>query len=160
MAEASYYKGKSWRVIRQYNPVSQNLPCSAQRNPRDVEENFAFPELSVIITVEWFLSCLLPSLACRSFLFSFFLFFYLNIKDVIPSWIPFQVGVMSIMELYIRIQNEARWAYHKAVWRLLAWFFHVCYVNFSIHNRGILKYLTRSVTSSCFYHNHERRLII
>ena len=37
---------------RRINPtaVSQNLPCSAQRNPRDVEENFAFQETSVIIT--------------------------------------------------------------------------------------------------------------
>ena len=29
--------------------VSQTLQCSAQRNPRDVEENFAFQEMSVII---------------------------------------------------------------------------------------------------------------
>ena len=37
---------------RRINPtaVSQNLPCSAQRNPRDVEENFAIQEMSVIIT--------------------------------------------------------------------------------------------------------------
>ena len=37
---------------RRINPtaVSQNLPCSAQRDPRDVEENFAFQEMSVIIT--------------------------------------------------------------------------------------------------------------
>ena len=36
---------------RGINPtaVSQNLPCSAQRNKRDVQENFAFQEMSVII---------------------------------------------------------------------------------------------------------------
>ena len=37
---------------RRINPtaVSQNLPFSAQRNPRDVEENSAFQEMSVIFT--------------------------------------------------------------------------------------------------------------
>ena len=34
----------------QSNSVSQNVPCSAQRNPRDAEENFTFPALTVIFT--------------------------------------------------------------------------------------------------------------
>ena len=66
METASFPKNRDWYFLwqvlgtkkeiaasdRRINPtsVSQNLPCSAQRDPRDVEENFAFQETSVIIT--------------------------------------------------------------------------------------------------------------
>ena len=48
-----------WEIVasdRRINPtaVSQNLPFSAQRNPRDVEENFAFQEMSVISVYQSF----------------------------------------------------------------------------------------------------------